>query len=111
MIKIIAGVLKENLKAVFLFGTEGAETGTAVALIETKFDLKIIDKISVNVYAGKHLSSGNWRAGVGIEKDIFDISNLFSIGGGVYFTRDIKDMFSKESPTNIAIGLSLSGRF
>lgn len=111
MIKIIAGVLKKHLKAVFLFGIEGAETGTAVAFIETDSDLKIIDKISVNVYAGKSLSSGNWRAGIGIEKEIFNLSNLFSIGGGVYFTREIREMFNKKSPTNIAIGLSLSGRF
>lgn len=80
-------------------------------MLETDSDLKIIDKISVNLYAGKSLSSGNWKAGIGIEKELFNIAHLFSIGGGVYFTRDVRDMFNKKSPTNIAVGLSLTGRF
>ena len=80
-------------------------------MIESKSDIKILDKISVNVYAGKSLTSSNWKAGIGIEKKIVDIGKIFSVGAGVYATRNVKDFFSKETKTNYSIGLSLTGKF
>lgn len=111
IIKIMANVLKEYPKGVFLFGTKDAETGTAVALIESKSKIKILDKISVNLYAGKSLTSNNWKSGIGIEKKILKVADIFDVGIGAYVTRNVKDMFSKKTKTNYSIGFSLTGRF
>lgn len=94
-----------------MFGTNDIETGTALALIETKSKLKILDKISVNVYAGKSLKSSNWKAGIGIEKELFNINNIISIGAGYWMTKSVKNMFNSKFPINHSIGLSLTGRF
>ncbi len=106
----MANALKKYPKAVFLFGSNDVETGTAVSLIETKSDIKILDKISINVYAGKSLKSDSWKAGIGIEKEIVGLK-MFSIGGGYYMTKEVKNMFNGKSPINHSIGFSISGKF
>lgn len=111
VIKIAASIFEEYPKAVILFGTEDIETGTAVALVETKSKFKLLDKISVNVYVGKSLKSSDWKAGIGIEKELFNINNIISIGGGYYITKEIKTMFGSGSKINHSIGLSLTGKF
>ncbi len=83
-----------------------------MSLIETDLpDLKILDKISVNLYAGKSLKSSNWKAGIGIERELININDLFSIGMGGYVTKGVKEMFNPKAPINYSVGLSLTGKF
>jgi hypothetical protein len=110
-IDIACRVFKKYPKAVILFGLEDIQTGTAFSLLESKSDLKIFDKISLNVYAGKSLTTDVWKAGIGIEKELININDLVSIGGGYYMTKSVNEMLDMKAMIDHSVGLSFTGKF
>ena len=97
-----------------LFGESGVKVGTAIGLIESKSSIKILDKISVNVAGVKNLSTDDVHFGIGIEKNILNIGNVFDIGAGVYMTKSVKDMFSADTWATLPefnVGISGTWRF
>lgn len=93
-----------------LLGTKGKETGTAIALFETKSKKKYLDKISLNAFVGKNLESKEITAGLVVEKEIFSIKNIFGVGLGIGATKEVKKLFDKSSP-NYSLALSTSYKF
>jgi len=112
--KVIAALLKTNPKGVVLFGEDGVDVGTAIALVESKSKHKVLDKWSVNAFAGNNINRDKVTLGVGIEKHIVDIKDTIRIGAGIYATKDARDflyMQGLKKMPNVKVGISGTWRF
>lgn len=109
-IRRIARILKKHPKAVLLFGKAGVQIGSAIALVETKSKIKVIDGISVNVYGGKELKTKKTTIGIGVEKNLIDVNDLIKIGMGFYATERVDELMYLKRP-DFSIGVSGTLRF
>ena len=111
---MVAALLNRNPKGVVLFGEDGVDVGTAVALVESNSKHKVLDKWSLNGFAGSNLNRDKVTLGIGIEKHVVDIKDAVRIGVGVYATKDARDFLYlqglKKLP-NVKLGISGTWRF
>ena len=111
MIKTVAKALGKNVKGIVLFGKSGLAVGTGIGIVESKSKIKILDKISIDVFGGKNLKTNKVIAGVGVMKKLVNIKDLIDVGAGVFATKPVADFLNMKVRPDFSVGISGSWKF